>query len=134
MKIIKKARKIIRTEWALEWEGPEGRGYRFDCDEYGVVETKRWEEEAFESYRLCITGKIKEQGYDGPFLNPREYKEWEPAEGICDECSKILYLSYATNHCCHIRRGRYLEEVKYNKSGQRLNPTRPFPRNEMEDA
>ena len=134
MKIVRKARKISNTEWRLEWKGPEGKGYSFDCDEYGAVTTSLWEVEALESYRLCITGKVKAQGYEGPYLNPRVYYNWEPAIGVCDECGKRIQLGNATNYCCRIKRGRYLEEVKYNGSGQRLNPTRPFPRNEMEDA
>jgi hypothetical protein len=128
MEIIRKREKVIRAEWALEWEGPEGRGYRFDCDEYGIVETKTWEDEAFKSYRLCITGKMK--GYKGPFLNKREYRDIHCAVGKCG-CGQEVYLHYHLNRCkCG---------AQYNKLGQMLESSArslltEIPRNEMEDA
>jgi hypothetical protein len=127
MEIIKKREKVVRIEWRLEWKGSEGRGFSFECDEYGIPFPDK-HEASKENFRLCITGKMK--GYKGPFLNKREYKDIHCAVGKCG-CGKEVYLFYNLNKCeCG---------AKYNMFGQTLNSSArclltESPRNEMEDA
>ena len=122
MRKISKRTIDYRVEWFLEWAGPEGRGYSFPCDEYGVVNPNDISTLGLENLRDCLNGEMEEDGYVGPKINKRVYKDRVPALGLC-ECGIEVTLRHRENKCWGCG-------ILYNLFGQRL--TREIPRDEME--
>lgn len=120
MKIISKRTIDYRVEYFLEWDGPEGSGYSFPCDEYGVVTPHNISTLGLENLRDCLNGKMEE--YVGPKVNKRQYRDKTPAIGRC-ECGIEVTLSYNTNKCWKCG-------VLYNLFGQRVDHA--IPHDEME--
>lgn len=119
MHIIKRSKRVRERHFrlAFDYEGEQGWGFSFPCDEHGNVDVASLQPAGREAYAACLAGEVVTTA--GPRrMVARGVQSWErsytePAEGKC-ECGRIVQLDAFTNPCdC----GR-----DYNMSGQKLAP------------
>tara|TARA_Y100000310_G_scaffold344035_2_gene454682 strand:- start:777 stop:1184 length:408 start_codon:yes stop_codon:yes gene_type:complete len=111
MKIIKNRKRVEVVSYGLQWDGPEGSGYSFDCDRDGVVDESALQPAGLENYRLCRAGLM--EGCKGPEVQTYQHTYTDHAVGQCI-CGKEVTLSNYTNTCeCG---------TDYSIAGQRLAP------------
>lgn len=112
MKIISKRERVHVEKFMLcfDWRGKEQGGFSFECDREGNL-CPLTNEAAQENYEGCISGRfdVVPQG-----IRDFSYDYTRPPVGLCEDCSRKVYLEHFTNTCeCG---------ADYNSSGTRLAP------------
>jgi hypothetical protein len=119
MSRIIRRRKLIEgqivRERQFDWEGSEGHGYAFECDEQG--NPVNLNDGTRNSYEKCLANSFKdEHGNPSPIVDKgirtwTARDSWDPAILKCD-CGEHVMLTGFTNTCdCG---------CDYNMSGQQL--------------
>jgi hypothetical protein len=95
----------------FEWPDMPGAGFRFDCNEAGVVDELKLEPGAMLSYSECLKGAVDGKPILDRGVHTYQRRHVQEKIGKCP-CGQKVYLSGFTNTCgC----GR-----DYNMSGQEL--------------
>lgn len=107
--ILHPRRTVETIEYRLFFESEPGRGYSFQCDEQGVVDTADLTSAAAANYLFCL-----DQGYESR-IQKFTHSFRKPAVGRC-HCGNKVYLSDPLDNECQCG-------ACYNMSGQQVTPS-----------
>lgn len=115
MQIISEAKLVerIHRERSFSYKINPTAGFRFPCDELGIIDTEELSEIGNESYQQCLSGIVDGDSVVDDGIESWEANYTEPAVGLCDHCGCEVSLGHFTNTCHDCG-------ADYSMSGDRL--------------
>lgn len=114
MKIIKERKEVEKKEYFIEFVSLDnpGGGFWFKCDKEGNLLQEELSPIGARVLAECAFGTLNVKK---PKLREVDSSYTEPAQGLCDICGGLVYLTSFTNECDQCG-------TEYNFGGKRLAP------------